>query len=86
MILGRDKKSKKSKSQSERVKIRGKSYKKASQRSSEPPTQIIRLSSKNEQAIEMQSINKDWHVNNLLVSIVDTMRSVSGPYLCSYLH
>ena len=61
LILGRDKKGRQSKAQSQRVRIGGKSYRRATKRESdiETPTAMTRLSSKNEQAIEMQSINRD---------------------------
>jgi len=61
LILGRDKKGRQSKAQSQRVRIGGKSYRRAAKRESdiETPTAMTRLSSKNEQAIEMQSINRD---------------------------
>merc|ERR1719245_463414 len=56
LILGRDKKGRQSKAQSQLVKIGGKSYRRATKRESdiETPTAMTRLSSKNEQAIEMQ--------------------------------
>ena len=62
MILGRDKKGRKSKSQTERFKIRGKHYQRnlQKQQSTETntPTAMTRLSSKNEPPIEMQSLNQ----------------------------
>ena len=60
MILGRDKKGQKSKTRSERVRIRGKVYKKEVRKQSEtnPPTLLTRLSSKHEPEIEMQSFNR----------------------------
>ena len=61
LILGRDKKSRQSKARSQRIRIGGKSYQRATKRESdfETPTAMTRLSEQNEQAIEMQSINRD---------------------------
>ena len=61
MILGTDRKSRQLKARSQRVRIGGKSYQRATKRESdfETPTAMTRLSSKNEQAIEMQSLDQD---------------------------
>ena len=61
LILGRDKKSRQSKAHSQRIRIGGKSYQRKTKRGSdfETPTVMTRLSSKNEQAIEMQSLDRD---------------------------